>query len=179
MRYTYPLLISLTIWFLATSCYHENQPKIDKPEQLISKKELIAVLTDIYVAEGAIAYHRMNKTLNDGISTRYYQQIFDKYQITHRVLKDNLRYYNATPEVMEEVMEEVLANLSRLQSEVMAMEGAGNDTVQGLLQDTLSSAYTPSLLYKEQWSFASLIDSLLLVPDSAFSDTPNDSIDSD
>ena len=179
MRFTYPLLISLVAWLLATSCYRENQPKVDRPEQLLSEKEMIAVLTDIYVAESAISYHRMNKTLTDEISTRYYQQVFDNYQITHRILKENLRYYNATPEEMENIMEEVLANLSKLQSEVMAMEGAVNDSVQGLLQDTLSSPFTPSLMYKEQWSFASLIDSLLSVPDNAFSDTPNDSIDSE
>ena len=179
MRYSFPLLISLVTWFIATSCYHENQPKVDRPEQLLSEKEMIAVLTDIYVAEGAISYHRMNKTLSDEISTRYYQQVFDSYQITHRILKENLRYYNATPEVMEDIMEEVLANLSKLQSKVMAMEGTTDDSTQIFLQDTLSSSYTPSLLYNEQWSFASLIDSLLSVPDTAFLDTPNDSVDSD
>jgi hypothetical protein len=106
----------------------------------------------------------MNKTLTDEMSTRYYQMIFDEYHITHRILKDNLRYYNASPEKMEKIMEDVLANLSKLQAEVMAMKDPVNDTLSGEISDTLTSQYTPSLLYQEVWSYASLIDSLLFAP---------------
>ena len=120
-------LIVFTILFV-TSCYHENEPQVNIPDTILSKGEMVSILTDIYVAEGTIAYHRTKKELTQEISTRYYKQIFQKHNINHRILKDNLRYYNSTPEIMEDIMEDVLANLSMLQSEVMAIETI-NDTV--------------------------------------------------
>lgn len=158
------LILSITFFLLLTSCYQENKVETAVPEHLLSKKEMADILTDIHVTEAAITYHRMNKTLTDEMSSHYYQMIFDEYHISHRILKDNLRYYNTTPEEMEQIMENVLANLSKLQAEVMAMKDPVNDTIPGQVDDTMSSQYTPSLFYEEMWSYASLMDSLLLVP---------------
>lgn len=158
------LLLTVPFFLLLTSCYQENKVETAVPEHLLPKKEMVDVLTDIHITEAVISYHRMNKTLTEEMSARYYNMIFDKYHITHRILKENLRYYNTTPEEMEKIMEDVLTNLSKLQAEVMAMKDPVSDTVSGYTHDTLSSHYTPSLLYQEAWSYASLIDSLLLKP---------------
>ena len=124
-----------TILFI-TSCYHENKPLVNIPDTILPKGEMVNILTDIYVAEGTIAYRKTKKEFTQEMSTRYYKQIFKKHNINHRILKDNLRYYNSTPEIMEDIMEEVLANLSRLQSEVMAIETI-NDTVSDAKADFL------------------------------------------
>ncbi len=42
-----------------TSCYHVNKPDTTPPDPLIPKEEMINILTDIYLTEGAIAYHRL------------------------------------------------------------------------------------------------------------------------
>lgn len=133
-------LVVFTIIFI-TSCYHENKPQVNIPDTILSKGEMVSILTDIYVAEGTIAYHRTKKELTQEISTRYYKQIFQKHNINHRILKDNLRYYNSTPEIMEDIMEDVLANLSMLQSEVMAIETI-NDTVINAEADSTWSYLT-------------------------------------
>lgn len=158
------LILAITFFLLLTSCYQENKVETAVPEHLLSEKEMEDILTDIHVTEAAISYHRMNKTLTEEVSSRYYQLIFDEYHITHRILKDNMRYYNTTPETMEKIMENVLANLSKLQAEVMAMKDPVNDSILGQVDDTMSSQYMPSLFYEEMWSYASLMDSLLLVP---------------
>ena len=125
MSRLFPVVFTI---LLVTSCYHENKPQVNIPDTILSKEEMVSILTDIYVAEGAMAYHKTKKELTPEMSTRYYKQIFKKHNINHRILKDNLRYYNSTPEIMEDIMEDVLANLSLLQSEVMAIETI-NDTV--------------------------------------------------
>ena len=158
------LLLITALLHLFASCYHENQPQIAPPENLLSKTEMVNILTDIYVAEGALAYHRMNKELTEDMSTNYYKKVFDEHHISHRILKDNLRYYNSTPEVMEEILEDVLSNLSKLQADIMAMKDEVNDTISSVLFDTLPDNYIPSLFYQDSWSFASLIDSLLIMP---------------
>ena len=134
-------LIVFTIFFV-TSCYHENKPQVNIPDTLLSKNEMVSILTDIYVAEGTIAYHKTKKELTQEMSTRYYKQIFQKHNINHRILKDNLRYYNSTPEIMEDIMENVLARLSILQSEVMAL---------ATINDTVTDAETDST-----WNFLTI-----------------------
>ncbi len=132
--------VVFTILFV-TSCYHENKPQINIPDTLLSKGEMVSILTDIYVAEGTIAYHKTKNELTQEMSTRYYKQIFQEHNINHRILKDNLRYYNSTPEIMEDIMEDVLAKLSRLQSEVMAIATI-NDTVNIAEADSVWNFFT-------------------------------------
>ena len=170
------LILFIVMMLVSASCYHENHPQVEIPEHQLSKKQMVDILTDVYLAEGAITYHRMNKTLTEEKSASYFKLIFDEHHITHRILKDNLRYYNATPEEMEKIMEDVLANLSKLQAEVMAMKDPVNDTIPWQINDTLPSQYTPSLLYQEVWSYASLIDSLLFQPVDLDSFVNNDSL---
>lgn len=158
------IFLASAIAFLLFSCYHENHPEVETPEQLISRDDMVNILTDIYVTEGILAYQRMNKTLTEEISAHYYKVVFEEHQINHLILKENLRYYNSKPEVMEEILEEVLANLSRLQAEIMAMPEKIHDTIGGNLYDTIPDNYIPSIFYREAWSYASLIDSLLLMP---------------
>lgn len=156
------LIVALSL--VIFSCYHENHPQVVAPDNVLTKKQMVDILTDIYMAEGAIFYHRANKRNNQDISASYYNQIFEEYHITHRILKDNLRYYNSDTEVMEDILEDVLTNLSKLQAEIMAMEDPLNDTIPQNLIDNLTHNFPPSILYQEGWSFASLIDSLLLMP---------------
>jgi hypothetical protein len=158
------LFLTSTITILLLSCYHENHPKVDTPEHLISRDDMVNVLTDIYVTEGILTYHRMNQESTDEISTNYYKKVFQEHQITHRILKDNLRYYNSSPEEMEEILDEVLAKLSKMQAEITAMKEDVHDTISGTLYDTLPDNYIPSIFYQENWSFTSLIDTLLMMP---------------
>ncbi len=169
------LILFVTSTLLFFSCYHENHPQVEVPENLLSKKQMVDILTDIYLAEGAIIYHRMNKTFAEEKSASYFKLIFDEHQITHRILKDNLGYYNSDPEIMEEILEDVLSNLSKLQAEVSAMEDPLNDTIPQKLNDTFPGNFPPSVYYQKDWSFASLIDSLLLMPVDSVYKRINDS----
>jgi hypothetical protein len=158
------------------SCYHENHPELEAPEHLISKDDMVNVLTDIYVTEGILAYQRMNKNLTSEMSANYYQIVFKEHQINHHILKENLRYYNSNPEVMEEILEEVLANLSKMQAEIMAMPDKVHGSISGSFYDTLPENYIPSIFYRERWSYASLIDTLLLMPMDSIPEMESDSL---
>ena len=169
------LLIS-AIFLITTSCYHENHPQIVPPEHLLSRNDMVNVLTDIYITEGILTYHRMNKNFTDDMSAMYYDKIFNAHHISHRVLKDNLKYYNSTPEIMEQILEDVLANLSKMQAEVTAMKEDVQDTVSYKLYDTLPDTYIPSIFYQESWSYASLVDTLLMMPLDSFPILEPDSV---
>ncbi len=150
MRHTIILFISLII---LSSCYHENIPVVTPPEILLSKEEMINILTDVYIAEGTIAYQKALKTLPEGADATYYEQIFEKYKISHRTLKENLSYYNSNPKNMELLLEEVLARLSRLQAEIETaplpadtISSPAIDSASQILQDSLAQKQSDTLL---------------------------------
>ena len=141
------LIITFFTLLAITSCYHVNKPEIIKPDPLIPKDEMVKILTDVYIAEGTLAYERLDikdKKIADKYSTAFYMQIFDKYHINHRILKENLNYYNADPKNMEKILEEVLAHLSRLQSEVETT-GLVPDTITQPAVDTAIHMVSDSL----------------------------------
>lgn len=129
------LLLLLIIPFLF-SCYHENKVVVEKPDPLFTKEKLTAILTDIQIAEGINSHNRtIKERTNKAYKDSVYQLIFDHYGITSFLLKENINYYNADPAVMEEIYDDVLANLSKIQSEILM------DTVgivkEEMVQDSL------------------------------------------
>jgi hypothetical protein len=142
------ILIFFTLLSI-TSCYHVNKQEVVPPDPLIPKEEMVSILADIYLAEGALAYNRLDikdKKIAEKYSTAYYVQIFDKYHINHRILKENLNYYNSDPKNMEKILEEVLAHLSRLQSEVETTGGLISDTITQSAVDTTANMPSDSLV---------------------------------
>jgi len=161
------IIIFFSSLIILSSCYQENVPVVTPPEILLSKEEMISILTDVYIAEGAIAYQKSQKTLPEGADITYYEQIFEKHKINHRILKENLSYYNSNPKNMELLLEEVLARLSRLQSEIETaplpadtIDSLAIDSAFQILQDTLEQIQSDTLLLTLQDS--TLQDSGLL-----------------
>ncbi len=112
------LSLSFIVLFLL-GCYHENKVNPDKPETFLSYDKMTEILTDIQLAEGIIVHNRSVRTnMNNEYKDSVYTQIFRHYGITVTIFKENVNYYNSYPEIMEDIYEEVLANLSRMQSEV-------------------------------------------------------------
>ena len=100
------------------SCYHENQPEATVPEHLLNKDELVLILVDIQLAEGALSYRRTKRIEQQDFRKSVYQKIFSVHGITAKILNENINYYNNEPENMELIYEAVLAKLSRMEGEL-------------------------------------------------------------
>jgi len=112
---TFFFILLLPVFF---SCYHENQPELTVPEQLLSEDEMVLIITDIQLAEGALTYRRTRRVEQQGFRESAYKKIFSNYGITAKILNENVNYYNSNPERMELIYEKVLANLSRMEGEL-------------------------------------------------------------
>ena len=99
------------------------------PDPFLTEDQLVGVLTDLQLAEAVINYDRLQKITNKrDFKDTIYNLIFKHYNITAEQLSDNLDYYNFDPKNMERLYEEVLSNLSTLQSEIQ-VEALTNDTI--------------------------------------------------
>ena len=151
------LIIFLFFLIFASSCYHENIPVVTKPETLLPEEEMINILTDIYIAEGTIAYQKTQKNLPDDVEFKYYEQIFEKYGISHRVLKESMNYYNSNPKNMELLLEKVLANLSKLQPDIEkeplpsdSVSSQAVDSATRMVQDSIQEIKSDTVLVQIQ-----------------------------
>ncbi|MBC8319138.1 MAG: DUF4296 domain-containing protein [Bacteroidetes bacterium] len=145
------LLFTLTFILLLSSCYNINKREVVKPEILLSKSQLVEILTEVQITEAGFIINNNRYKANE-LKPKYYDRILHQYGITLQQLKDNIDYYHDYPEDMEEIYELVLANLSIIQSEVLAEKEEIEkeiviDSVSGLI-DSLSQERDDSIIKK-------------------------------
>lgn len=112
------LYYTIAIIFILTSCYNINESKPVIPDILLSESQMVEILTEIQITEANFRISKNRSTAVD-IKPKYYNRILKEYGITLKQLKGNMEYYHNSPAVMEEIYEQVLANLSKIQSEAM------------------------------------------------------------
>lgn len=101
-----------------TSCYNINESIVTKPDPLFSEEKMIKIITDIQLVEAGFTISENRKTERKQ-KPIYYQKVFDNYGVTLGQFRENMIYYQASPKVMEDIYEKVLANLIRIQNDVI------------------------------------------------------------
>ena len=109
------LLIFLTPF---SSCYNVNKNETPPPSKLLSKTEMVKLLTEIQIAEAGFSINKNRKNANN-LKPKYYNEILNQNSITLTQFQENIDYYHHLPKVMEEIYELVLENLSKIQSDVI------------------------------------------------------------
>lgn len=112
------LFFVLIFIFTFSSCYNVNKSEPVVPDILLSKTQMVEILTEVQLAEAGFNVKKNRSKANE-LKPKYYDRILQHYGITLQQLKDNIDYYNDSPKVMEEIYELVLANLSKIQSDVL------------------------------------------------------------
>jgi hypothetical protein len=94
------------------SCGKKNSNTV--PENILSKEKMVQVLTDIHIAEAEMSLGAFpDSSSKEKIS---FQKIFEKEQITKEQYETSLSFYIDHPEMLNEIYQEVLNELSKKQS---------------------------------------------------------------
>ncbi len=141
------LILFFTIVIAFNSCYNVNESVPVTPENLISKTKLIDILTDIQLVEAGFSISE-NRNSKYKLKPAYYDFVLSTHDISLLQLKENINYYQAYPKTMEEIYDGVLANLSKIQSQVL-LEKEEIDRIK----DSLSVASDSLSLQKTVDSF--------------------------
>jgi len=127
-----------------------NKRDIAIPEKLLSKKQMVEVLTEIQITEAGFSINKNRKSANN-LKPQYYTKILEQYDITYQQLKENIDYYHNSPKKFEEIYELVLGNLSKTQNDVIKEKEEFDKKVSGdsiaILKDSIVdiSAHTLNL----------------------------------
>ncbi|MAZ97041.1 MAG: hypothetical protein CMP53_05920 [Flavobacteriales bacterium] len=100
-----------------TSC-GENETQV--PSEVISVEQMIPILVDVHIVEGA-----RNGTLILGDTNDiedYYAKIYEKYNISEEKFKRSFSFYNGEPELFIPIYEKVLDSL-KANGAVLARKG--------------------------------------------------------
>lgn len=115
IRYTFFILITLSL--LISSC-GSRRSKLDR-RNLIPEKELIPILTDIYLTDGLIGMPRITMRYSpfDSIST--YNHVIEKHGYKKEDMDKTLKYYFIkNPKKLIKIYDNVLGILSEMESRV-------------------------------------------------------------
>ena len=139
--------------FLISSCYNVNRDEPIKPDILLSKEQMVEILTEVQLTEAGFHFKYYRNKAKE-LKPEFYNKILKQYGITLQQFKNNIDYYNYHPKVMKEIYESVLANLSKIQSEVLLEEQEAEririaDSV-AVLTDSVNSLKADSLALEKE-----------------------------
>jgi hypothetical protein len=86
----------------------------ERPELVISKEEMINVMTDVQIAESFIKLKFALRNDSVQLTDSIYNAIFKKYNLTKESYDSSFSYYVSQPEVLQEIYEAAIINLSAL-----------------------------------------------------------------
>ncbi len=93
-----------------------------KKKYLIPEKVLVPLLVDLHMADGIGAAQRVLPLPENLDSTVLYNSVFEKYRVSREEFDSTMTYYTNHPDNLNKIYEKVLAELSRLESELKDME---------------------------------------------------------
>lgn len=97
-----------------TAC---NRPYIEKPDDLLSKSEMVDVLVEIYKSQqmiNSVPSQSGNQILDIAKNTLY---IFQEQEMTYQQFEGSYKYYFANPKEYQKILDDVKEELTNQLSE--------------------------------------------------------------
>ncbi|MBT9188207.1 DUF4296 domain-containing protein [Zobellia russellii] len=116
-------LAAVLVFFTIISC---NEQLLEKPENLIPREQMVAILQDLAVVNAAKTTNMQVLRDNDVEPMDY---IFEKYNIDSLQLVESDRYYASLPVEYEKIYKEVEANLES-EAKVLEEQKKVNDSLR-------------------------------------------------
>ncbi|MDO6818411.1 DUF4296 domain-containing protein [Zobellia sp. 1_MG-2023] len=116
-------LAAVLVFFMIISC---NEQLLEKPENLIPREQMVAILQDLAVVNAAKTTNMQVLRDNDVEPMDY---IFEKYNIDSLQLVESDRYYASLPVEYEKIYKEVEANLES-EAKVLEEQKKVNDSLR-------------------------------------------------
>jgi len=107
----FSIFLSLFLFFSSCNWFSHENPCHDT----IEKDKMINLLTEIHVLESHLSLRQSRKNMGDS-AVFFYAGIFQKYNVSAKEFDEAYECYMLDRELMTEVLDEVLNNLSIAQS---------------------------------------------------------------
>lgn len=126
-RYKKGGAILLLPFIIFSSCKDKT---VVVPEAVLSSDSLTAVMVDIQLVEAMKIKKGINDSLKKDSLLNLYAVILKKHGILQEQFEQSLSFYKEHPELLEEVYDKTINELSRLQATVGAISNAAADSAR-------------------------------------------------
>lgn len=121
-------VIAIILVLFTFSCSHVE--KSPEPENLFDHEKMAAIITDLYIVEGAISSNRKSY-IEKGVQPSSY--LYEKYAMDSISFEENLNYYTDRVKEYVVIIEKVQGNLKVLQDSVSARQERFNEEQKNLI----------------------------------------------
>ena len=108
---------------------------IKKPDNLISKDEMVNILTDLFLANGG----KNIKNINSKRNVNYYPLVYEKYHIDSTQLKESNFYYTSKIDEYDKILKRVDDRLKKLRDQ-FEIERKLEDSLKKVKRDSIKLA---------------------------------------
>jgi hypothetical protein len=124
-------LFFLSIFLMACT----SNTIMKKPDDLIAKKQMVNLLTDMLIASGAENIKNIDLERN----VNYFPLVFEKYGIDSTRFKESNYYYTSQiddyEKILKEVDERLKAMKEKLDQEIKLQDSLKNDSIKNLREN--------------------------------------------
>jgi len=116
------ILLFLIAVLVLSGCYREDAGKnltsVNKPA--ISEDKMVDIITDMYLAQATLKYYQDKRISFSESNEKLHYMVFKKHGLTREEFEAAFEYYRFDLEAYDRLMEKVIENLVRLESEIQA-----------------------------------------------------------
>ena len=120
-RFYFAIVCCLLLGVFVTGC---SKKPMSIPENTISPDTMVSILTEIHLAQAAVATHVPGDTM-PFTTGDYLPFIFKKHRTTQQQFDKSLRFYSGRPNLLDSIYKDVLDELNRKEGEIDAQVKSG------------------------------------------------------
>ena len=113
----FPWLFIILVLFACKSKQSPSGTEVQKPDSLISRKQMVRILTDVHLTEAAVSFLKTKGDASASLTADYYTAVFSRYKISRKNFESNFDYYKRDQEDFIKIYDEVINNLEILKKQ--------------------------------------------------------------
>jgi hypothetical protein len=120
LKFLFAFLIALLFFSCAPG---ENKSLVNIPSHIIPPDSMVLILTDIQVTEAILREYQRTGREDEDRNKRYYQQIFEKYELSNERYDQSIIFYEKNPDLYFEIYKDIVSLLTKMQADEKAVSG--------------------------------------------------------
>ncbi len=114
-------------------------------KEIIPEKDLVAILAKIQIIDASVQHNIYNQTLLNRDTIDYYSKTIQSFGYTKEQFDSTIGYYSRNPKAFDIIYDKVIAELSRIDTEISKNIALSTDSINS---DTLNNLWKLKLLYE-------------------------------
>jgi hypothetical protein len=112
--HSFPFLACLMVLAVCCSC---SKPKPVIPKGILTRGQMVPVLVDIHIAQAATGLYSAGDSMHFTMGD-YIPLILSEHHIEKAMYDTSIAFYTRNPEIMQDLYDDVINELSKKQGEV-------------------------------------------------------------